>query len=345
MWLADFSLHSESQDKKAYIPALIGAGICLLLLRSGILSFFFLVPLGFLASRYEQKIAWAASLLAILGNAILLISEAMPQGFPSAAIIWNFLYFAAMVFIFAWITVPPPAVAEKVSLSVRIVTGCCLGALAFIGLFLRIMATPGFSDYVSNLMNALTLQNARFDTMPADIILQGITNVILRGGSLVACVLLFTFCRQMGLVLARVIPGKSINSTETPGMYFQRVNSLIAFRVEPLMIWVFSASLLLVVFTRIAAFEIPEIILWNILTLCAILYLAQGLGILQFFLAKSSISPFLKLLILVLFFVLLFSPFLNGVLLVGLVLLGIAENWAPLRAPKQNSQPSTPEGE
>jgi uncharacterized protein YybS (DUF2232 family) len=96
--------------------------------------------------------------------------------------------------------------------------------------------------------------------------------------------------------------------------------------------------------TRISGLEIPEIILWNILVLCTIMYLAQGLGILQFFLSRPSISPFLKLVFLVLILILFFSPFLNMILLVGLVLLGIAENWVPFRVPKENDIPSTPEG-
>ena len=92
-----------------------------------------------------------------------------------------------------------------------------------------------------------------------------------------------------------------------------------------------------------AKLEIPEIILWNILILCAILYLAQGLGILQFFLARPTVSPSFKLLLSVLFIFLFFSPVINVVLLGGVVLLGIAENWVPFRAPKQNGPPSTPE--
>ena len=338
-------MHSEGLDKKAYFPAFIGAGLCLLLLRTGLLSFFFLVPLGFVAYRYEYKVAWAASLFAIFVNAFILLGSGGSQGVPFTATAWNLLHFTAMVLIFAWITAPPPALAEKASLTMRLITGYSLGALVFIVYFLRIMDSPGFSEYVSQLLNTLAPQSARFELMNAEMVLQLMNDVILRGGSLFTCVFLFTFSRQISLLLARIIPGKSRKSTEALGLYFQRINSLIAFRVNPTVIWVLSSSFLLIVLTRVTRLEIPEIILWNILILCAILYLAQGMGILQFFLSRPSISPFLKLLILVMLFVLFISPFLNGVLLIGLVLLGIAENWVPLRVPKQNSPPSTPEGE
>jgi hypothetical protein len=341
----DFSLHSEIQDTKAYIPAVIGAGICLLLLRTGVFSFFFLVPLGFVAYRFEYRIAWAASLFAILGNAILLIGSAVSQGFPVPTITWSLLHFAAVALIFAWITAPPPAIAEKVSLTIRLTTGYCLGAVVFVGYFYRTMMSPGFSEYLSQLINSLTRQNTYFDIMTVEMISQLIIDIVLRGGSLVACVLLFTLCRQVSLFFARIIPGKSRDSSEMLGVYLQRINSLEAFRVHSQIIWVFSISLLLVVLTRITGLEIPEIILWNVLILCAILYLAQGVGVFQFFLSRPTLPPFLRLLFLVMFFVLFFSPLLNTLLLVGFALLGIAENWVPLRVPKQNSPPSTPEGE
>ena len=123
-----------------------------------------------------------------------------------------------------------------------------------------------------------------------------------------------------------------------------RIASFITFRAAPALIWVLSSSLLLVVLSRVARLVVPEIILWNILVLCIILYFAQGLGILQFFLSRPSVPVFLRFFLTVLLIILIFSPAVNAVLLIGIVLLGIAENWAPFRAPKPNGPPSTPEG-
>jgi hypothetical protein len=67
------------------------------------------------------------------------------------------------------------------------------------------------------------------------------------------------------------------------------------------------------------------------------------LGILQFFLSRSGIPPFVKLLSGLVFVILLFSPLLNAFLLAGIMLLGVAENWVPFRVSKQDGPPSTPE--
>ena len=335
--------HNEIPGLKIYLPALLTAGVCLLLVRTGIFSFFFLVPLGFAAYRYDYKIAWAASFLAILGNALVLFGSAITGGFAASTVIWNLIHFAVMISIFMWITAPSQAVAERVPLKIRFLSGYCIGALALIGFLFQLMANPGFSEYLASLLSAMVPQSAGSELMTPEVIIQVIRNIFLRGGGLLTCVILFTFSRQVSLLFARIIPGKTRDTSEMFSAYFQRINSLTAFHLNPTMIWVFSSSLLLVVLTRIMRIEILEILLWNILTLCSILYLAQGIGILQFFLSRPTISPFMKLLLLVLIFVFFFSPFLNTVLLVGLVLLGVAENWVPFRAPKHNDLSSTPE--
>jgi hypothetical protein len=169
---------------------------------------------------------------------------------------------------------------------------------------------------------------------------------MLRGGSLVSCVLLFFVCCQIILILARLsfrLFGKNFQGKNSGETMFNGINPLALFHVNPKVIWVFSSSLLLVVITKAMKFEIPEIILWNILVICSILYLAQGLGIMQFFLIKPSFSHFLRMILVIAFVFVLFSPFINAFLFGGLVLLGIAENWLPLRVSKQSGPPSTPE--
>jgi hypothetical protein len=219
--------------------------------------------------------------------------------------------------------------------------GSCAGALFFTGIFFRAMASPGFSEEINSLIDmfislnrssgADVVKNALLESITAELILDMMKSIMLRGGSLISCVLLFFISRQISLTIARL------------ALREKGIPALMAFRVYPVIIWVLSASLLLVVFTSVTKLEIPEIILWNILILCVMLYLAQGLGIMQFFLYRNSTPPLLRMLLIVLFVVVLFSPVLNTILFVGLVLLGIAENWVPFRAPKQNGPSSTPE--
>jgi len=176
------------------------------------------------------------------------------------------------------------------------------------------------------------------ESMTPETVLAFIKSTVLRGGGLVSTLLLFVFCRQISFAMARLSPGNKPSDE-------QGANALLGFRVDPVLIWVISGSLLLVVLSSMVKLEVPEIILWNILILCGILYFAQGLGILQFFLTRPTVSPFLRLPLSIFFIVLLFSPGINVVLLGGVALLGIAENWVPFRAPKSNGPPSTPEAE
>jgi len=270
----------------------------------------------------------------------------MVRGVSFADTVWDILYFLVMTSVFTLINAPPPSLAAKAPGEFRFIAGSCLGALLLNGIFQRAMVTPGILEYFRSIIDSIistykstgsnVVQNALLDSLTADLIIDLMKSVILRGGGLVSCALLFFMSRQFSLFLLKL-------SQRGRGGHTFRARSFITFHVSPVIIWVLSVSLLFIVLTRIIKLEIPEILLWNILVLCIILYLAQGLGILQFFLGLPSVPSFLKLLLIVLFIIMIFSPVINAVLLAGIVLLGIAENWAPFRAPKKNGPPSTPE--
>jgi len=331
---------------KKHIPAIIGAGICLFFVKSGIFSIFFLVPIGFLGFKYNYRMAWYALVLAIPANLIMSLGSASLRSVPFTATLWDNLYFISMALIFALIIAPPPQLNIKLSGAARFMIGSCLGALVFTGIFYRAMISPGFSDYVNYMMRVLVsvyqssgsdvVQKALLESFTGEAVLKVVKSVLFRGGGLVSCVFLFFLSRQLSLVLVRL-------SFRIKGRVFPAMKTFMVFHVSPALIWVLSLSLLLVVLSRVARLEIPEIFLWNILIICIILYFAQGLGIVQFFLSRPSMLPFLRLFLIVLFIVLIFSPVVNVILFVGIILLGIAENWAPFRASKPNGPPSTPE--
>ena len=327
------------------IPAIVGAGVCLFLLNSSSFTFFYLVPLGFISCKFHYKTAWLACLFASIGNMAIILAGS--NGNYSAAML-NIIYFIAIIFIFAWITAPPPFLNINVPEPARLLIASSIAAIVFTLVLFKGMASSDFTDYVTYLLNSLismynssgsdVVQNARFEMLTADKIMEAFRFFMLRGGSLISCVFLFFMSSQLGLVLFRLysrIRGVKLS--------FTGENSLSAFHVSPSMIWVLSISLPLTVLTRIFKLEFPEIILWNILIICAILYFAQGFGILQFFTIRPSFPPHLRIVLSFLFIIVLFSPFLNAILLLGLVFLGLAENWVPIRASKQNGPPSTPE--
>jgi len=207
------------------------------------------------------------------------------------------------------------------------------------------MASPGFLEFLDSWIamfaNASRTDTVRFailQTMTPERFLDVMKNVVLRGGSLVTCVFIFFVCRQFSLILANFAILKRAGENAD-----KKLNSLSAFHVFPELIWVFSLTLALVVLTTVLKLEIPEILLWNVLILCVMLYLAQGLGIFQFFITRPSTPNYLRFLLIVLLVVLMFSPLVNALIFGGFFLLGIIENWVPFRAPKQNGPPSTPE--
>jgi len=329
-------------NRKFFFTALVGAGLSLLLLRSVLLAFFFLVPLGFLAYRHEYRIAWTAALFAALGNLVMALWARTSRGVPLADTLLDIVYFGLMAVIFTAIVAPPPVLSEKFKGPARFFGGSCLGALLLAYVFLQTSSSAGFLEYIRYLLNAAiqtsnpdAFQGAMLGVLSAEVVLEAIRTVMFRGGSLVSCILLFAVSRQIGLFLARF-------ALRRRGVTPPVTSSVALFRVAPVVIWVFSASLLLVVLSSVTRLQLPEILLWNILILCVILYFTQGLGVLQTFLARFAASPSSKFFLLVFFLIVLFSPFLNVLFLGGLFLLGVVENWVPLRAPKINGPPSTP---
>ena len=340
-------MHPEAITRKELIPALIGAGICLFFSRSSLLVLFFLLPLGFLAFRYGHRVAWGAVVLLTAGNMLIAMGTVLTRGFALTGIFWGVFYFATAAALFVWVITPPAAFPVKACGTVRLVIGAGVSSLVLIVMLLRAMTSPGFLEHVTAITNSVTaarqgtsdvVQTALLSEVTPEMTLNFIRTTVLRGGALISSVLLFFLCRQFSFLLARLFA-----RNKPLGVSFQDVNSLLAFRVHPTVIWVFSGSLLLAVMASRALFEIPEIILWNILIICGILYLAQGVGIVQFFLARPTVTPPLKLLFCVMLFVLILSPGINVILFGGVVLLGIAENWVPFRVSKSNGPPSTPE--
>ena len=335
------ALISLSFDRKTLIPALVGAGLCLILNRMGFLSLLYLVPLGFLAFRYNYRPAWMALFFAVVLIFFHIMSIQAANDLPLINGFLDIVFFTIMGVLFLWISSPPPFLSFNLPGSLRMFIGSAIGALLFIVVFFRLMESQGFYDQIANLTNSLisangsrgadVVENAILESISVDFVMDFMRAVMLRGGSLLTCIIIFFASRQISLGLVRF-------TRRERGMPV-----FMTFKVYPQVIWILSLSLLMLVLLRLTGLEAPEIVLWNIFILCVMMYLAQGLGIFQFFLARPSTPPFLRLLMLIAFCFLLFSPVINTILFAGLVLLGIAENWVAFMVPKTNGPPSTPE--
>jgi hypothetical protein len=322
-------------------PALLGAVVSVFFLKTGIFMLFFLVPLGFVASGYNTKTGWAALLFAAAGNSLFSLILAAFRAIPTGETAWDIFYFIITAAAFLWIIAPPRGDNRFLRIPgiVRLAAGSAACALFISAIFFHSLDNELFYGYIKNRLETIgslyrpqgadVVQNAFLESMTPEFILSVIKLMLVRGGALASCVLFFFLSRQISLVLARVF------------RRHEKAAGLRSFHVPASLIWVLSLSLLLVLISR-GALEPAEILGWNVLTLCAILYFAQGLGIIQYFLTGPAVPPFLRILLSVILVILLFSFGINAVFLGLIILLGIVENWVSFRTPESNGPPSTP---
>jgi hypothetical protein len=328
----------------ALVPALLSAGISLAAIHSGVLIFFFLVPLGFVAYGYNYRSAWVSALLGVGGNGILFLV------LPGTAAWLNMFYFTMLLLVFTWIVAPPFQAAPfsqkyvllSLSTAYRLIIGSVIAALTCWCIIDISQDTQGFKDFLlsqAEVFRSLSLTSVGSDVVrrslleqqaAPEVLIARLGAVALRGGALAACGLAFFINRQFSLVWVKLIRCRQVGS------------SMIHFHTAPGLIWVFSLSLLGVLVGTIMNIGPLELGAWNMLTICALLYLAQGGGILLYVLSRMSLPPLIRVGLNILLIVLVCSPNINLLALGCLGLLGIAEHWLPFRVPKSNGSSSTP---
>ena len=308
------------------LPVLICAILSVIMMHSGLFSFFFLAPLGYIALAHTQA-AWFTFGLAAVTNGLFSLFFVFLYRAGSGGLWGDILFFSALSFGFVWImSGGREGRILRVRTAYRFIIAAILGAFAFL---LIILESRNSSDFA-----ALLKEQAEFlssiITMPPEKMLEAFKYIALRGGALFSFIFLFFVNRQLSISAAWLLKkrrtGQNLLSYHAPG------NS----------IWFLSFSLAAILLARMAKLEIPEIAAWNVLVVCAILFLAQGAGIVLFTLARRTVPPALRLIFNVLIIIVIFSPGINTIALVALMLLGIAENWLPFRAPKQDGPASTP---
>lgn len=75
---------------------------------------------------------------------------------------------------------------------------------------------------------------------------------------------------------------------------------------------------------------------WNIGLIFLFLYGLQGMGIIQHFLSRAEMTRGLQLFIIAMIIIVLFIPFLNILLIIGIPIFGISEMWIKYRQPKRS---------
>jgi hypothetical protein len=317
------------------------------LIRSGFLTIFFLVPLGVIACKYNTKTLLFGLFAAALGNGLLSLGFAYSLNRYGGDFIRDVLYFTITMAIYGWIMVPSGEGFSflRISRAYRFIAGALVEALVFFLIFVLAGDNSAFRSVLKEQAEAITsfyiassgsdvVQRSLLEQyLTPELILETLRLVALRGGGVVSCLFVFFINRQLSLFIVRLTRRGQLPLSS---------GGMVCFHTSPRLIWVLSFALFFVLITRLVKLEIPEIIAWNVLVICVVLYLVQGGGIVLHFLSRASVPPFMRLVLNVLIFFLILSPGINAFALGALALLGIAENWVPFRAPKSHGPSSTP---
>jgi hypothetical protein len=299
------------------------------------------VPLGFLRYRVNPATAWAAFLIATLSNVVWGLGTMAVVGMPLGDLLLDCAFFAVITGLFIGIISPLKVGKFRFAGRSRMIAGSLAGAAFFLFFFLQALKSEQAMAVVSAQIDALkalyaptdVTQRALMDAVTTSSIVAFVKSVMIRGGALMSVIAFYWLSRLFSLGFSRLAKGSYEGSL------------LRDFYVPRAVIWVLSFSLLFIIVGRTAALVPVEETMWNVLVLCAALFLAQGFGVVQYLLAgkmgaQRGLIPFPLML---LFLLLIFSPGINAVLLGLLILLGIVDNWASFRTPKtQSSPPDTP---
>jgi hypothetical protein len=300
------------------------AALSVFCVRTGFFSFFFLLPLGFAAFLGGAKTGWVCGITAAAVNIIVSLTLYRYRSADLFSLQWSTLYFSVMTLAFTWINAPLTRFGATVDLPYRMIAGALVCTL-FVGpLFLSLTGDSQVRDFIAGRLAALgdaSRAAGGFSGPTEEELLSAMVYAGLRGGILVSCILFLWVNRQIAMGIVRIL-------RHAPAQ-----GKLLVFHAPPVLIWIISLSLGAILLGRTAELELLDIAGWNILVISATLYFVQGGAVALFVLLKAP--PLVRMLASVGMILLLFTPGVNAVVLGLLVLLGIAENWVPFRAPKE----------
>ncbi|MDR2048289.1 MAG: hypothetical protein LBP69_02435 [Treponema sp.] len=320
---------NENRTLISVSVAVAAALLSVSLVRLGVFGVLFLLPLALAGFFGGEKPLWLAAFLAVTANGALLLAAWGDTGVDSIILVWNILYYSVMVLAFCWINSDQGKRVPffPIPMVYRVALGSLAASVAIIPCFLAVMENREFVRFVGMRLDAV--YKASGGELDAEAFILSLVYLGIRGGILVSVLFFFAISRQFAVFITWLARrGKP-------------VAGLISFKNGQFLIWVLSASLGAVLVGKTTGVTAVEAGAWNILALCAILYLAQGGGIALYFLVR--LPPFYRLLVNLALLILLFRPGINMVLLGILILTGIIENWVPFRAFGSQGSPPTPE--
>lgn len=333
---------TAGKPKGRLVPVLIsGFASAVLLELGGLFGFFFPVPIGIMVFAYNTKMALFAACTALVSHigvffALSLLSEG------SHLIAWYLFGWSASgvgVILLLWIwSVSPSSLIGGISTANRFMISA---VLVFVFILYGIFMADRANMRHILLTQVKTSVKAAFsayseyggsdigETDIASIIKTGL-DFLLKGGGLAFIILFFFLNRQISASLASMFK------------HSPKIAGIASFYTDRRLVWGLSFSILAVVYFKQSAMVEAEIIAWNALTICAILYFGQGVGIIFYFLSKSPRTALTRLVQSLLIAVILITPGVNLLVCGGALILGVAENWVPFRNQDIDGSSSTP---
>ena len=301
---------------------LICAALSVVFMNFGLLSLFFLVPLGY--AIIVSGSVWLPVFATALVNILFKIAARAVFQNASDNLGAEIFFFTAMFICFAWVIG-----SEKyahIRTAYRFILMAVAATICFLGFFMRGGRESIFETVVTEhaetlilIVSSATTDAARRalleQSLTPELLVEMIRAIFLRGGIIASMFSLFFVSRHFAFLFIRLI--KKQERKEGLAVFFAPRNT----------IWGLSCSLAVIFVSRFINADVFQIIAWNVLVICGILFMAQGGGIVMHLLANR---PYIRILVTVLFVFVLFSP-LSIFFVTGLVILGIIENWVPIR--------------
>ncbi len=313
--------------RSTVLPLFIGAVVCAGLAWSVYLGPLFLIPIGVLAFRYPLRVSILGGLLATVLS--IFIYSAPGFGF------WPYtFYFGSSIAILIW-TIR----FSRLRLSYRLLIASFLGTLALGPVTWSLLNDSAVMEVFKQQIQAVISMYEQASS--ADVVQRSIIEKQMTAQGILKSIEFFGF-RGVALGFHLVFFFFSYQVSQFFSRSAQRRISFIRFHVVPEAIWVLSVSLVFILAGTAFSVPVMEILGWNTATLVLFLYMAQGIGVFQFRTLRFYRFPLGRFIMNFITLMILFSPGINAIALGSLVILGIVENWVPLRVLKSNGPSSTP---
>jgi hypothetical protein len=311
---------------------IICASLSVVFLKSGFLSMVFLVPLGYAVLAYDALFLTVSVTAAIHVIVSVMLRLIFYDDLRFLGI--ELIYLSFQIIGFAWI------MAGSRFTNIRTAYRFIISSAAAAGIFLLLIfitrKDPGFGSIInslSTLFSSMLLSSSGTDAVTYSYLQQMMTPeyiqkifymVILRGGAIATVLILFFINRQIVNAMLWFFKRKKTGQT------------LSGFFTPPNTIWALSCSLALILITRMFRIEFIEVLAWNVFTVCGILFLAQGAGIVIHLLSRRQ--GIFRMVAAVLIIFVIISPGINAIALAALLLIGITENWVAFRISKYETK-------